>query len=292
MEFLQLTYFCRAAELENFAQVAREFKVPATSVAQSVGRLEKELGRKLFSRSANGIKLNSQGKSFYHSVKNSMNILNDAKSRIKEDKISGTIKLLVVCAYPFVKEVITSFKEKYENVDFEIDYLHYENPKQYDLIITDNITQNDEFTAFRLLIDKINIVVSKNNPLADKGYISVSDFKKEKLVVTEEETGLYAVTKRICLSNQIEPRISIRSNMPEHIISYIEKGFGIGLVPSITWKSLFTDNICLKEFGDDFGYIPTKHLFVCFDKYQYMPKVVKTFWDELKEKAAQYIQAE
>ena len=292
MEILQLTYFCRAAELENFAQVAREFKVPATSVAQSVGRLEKELGRKLFSRSANGIKLNAQGKSFYHSVKSSLNILDDAKNKIKEDEISGTIKLLVICAYPFVKEVVTSFKQKYESVDFEIDYLHCESPKQYDLIITDNVTRDAELTAHRLLIDKIKVAVSKNHPLAEKDNISVLDFENEKLITTEEETGLFAVLKRICVGKQIEPGISIKSNFPEHIIDYIENGFGIGIVPSVTWKSLFTDNICIKEFDESFGYVPTKHLFVCFDKYKYMPKVVKAFWDELKEKAQQYMSAE
>lgn len=287
MEILQLTYFCRAAELENFAQVAREFKVPATSVAQSVGRLEKELGRKLFSRSANGIKLNSQGKSFYHSVKSSLNILDDAKNKIKEDEISGTIKLLVVCAYPFVKEAITSFKEKYENVDFEIDYLHYQTFEQYDLIITDSIGQNEEPTASRLLIDKMQIALPKNHPLAYKDRISVTDFEKERLIATGEDTGLYAVTKRICLSNGIEPKVSIRSNVAEHVISYIEKGLGIGMVPSVSWKSLYADNICIKELDDSFGNVPTKHLFVCFDKHKYMPKVVRVFWDELKEKAQQ-----
>ena len=70
MEILQLLYFCSAAETENFAQTAKVYGVPATSISQSVRRLEKELEVTLFDRVANGVKLNERGKVFYAKQKN------------------------------------------------------------------------------------------------------------------------------------------------------------------------------------------------------------------------------
>ena len=62
MEILQLRYFYEIAQNENFAKTAEKFMVPASSVSNSVKRLEKELGVQLFDRSANCIRLNEKGR--------------------------------------------------------------------------------------------------------------------------------------------------------------------------------------------------------------------------------------
>ena len=43
MELLQLTYFCDAAETENFSRTAQRFTVPPSNISQSIKRLETEL---------------------------------------------------------------------------------------------------------------------------------------------------------------------------------------------------------------------------------------------------------
>lgn len=72
MEILQLKYFCSAAETENFALTARKFFVPPASVSQCIRRLEEELGRSLFDRKPNGVKLNKFGKNFYITASSSL----------------------------------------------------------------------------------------------------------------------------------------------------------------------------------------------------------------------------
>jgi len=65
MELLQLKYFCDAAKTQNFSQTAKKFMVPPSDISQTVKRLEKELGVALFSRHANRIVLNENGKRFF-----------------------------------------------------------------------------------------------------------------------------------------------------------------------------------------------------------------------------------
>ena len=69
MELLQLKYFCHAAESENFSVTAKAFSIPASNISQTVKRLENELGTTLFTRNANRISLNAQGKEFYEAIK-------------------------------------------------------------------------------------------------------------------------------------------------------------------------------------------------------------------------------
>ena len=61
MELLQLRYFYESAKNENFSKTASMFLVPTTSVSAAIKRLETELGCKLFDRTANRIRLNSNG---------------------------------------------------------------------------------------------------------------------------------------------------------------------------------------------------------------------------------------
>ena len=135
MELLQLTYFCRAAETESFAETAREFGVPAAGISQSIKRLETELGAILFDRSPNGIKLNARGEAFYLSAKSALSMLEDARRKVRDEEISGECCLLVMTCRELVGKAIRSFCQKYTNVSFHISYDLAEDVDQYDLII-------------------------------------------------------------------------------------------------------------------------------------------------------------
>ncbi|MBE6655321.1 MAG: LysR family transcriptional regulator [Ruminococcaceae bacterium] len=122
MELLQLLYFCHAAETESFAKTAREYNVPAASISQTVKRLEYEIGASLFDRSANGVKLNERGRILYRNAKSALSMLDDAKRKIRDEEISGTIRILVETNRHIVNHAIKAFCEKYKNIAFIIDH--------------------------------------------------------------------------------------------------------------------------------------------------------------------------
>ena len=96
MELLQLTYFCDAAETENFSQTAKTYRVPTSNISQSIHRLETELGVLLFDRLANRVSLNDNGRFFYTNIKSALTMIGDAKNKLCDiDEISGEIKILV-----------------------------------------------------------------------------------------------------------------------------------------------------------------------------------------------------
>ena len=75
MEFLQIKYFCDAAETENLSKTAERYFVPTSSVSQSIKRLENELGCELFEHRTNKILLNSAGKRFYTNASQALLLL-------------------------------------------------------------------------------------------------------------------------------------------------------------------------------------------------------------------------
>lgn len=279
MELLQLLYFCSAAETENFSETARKYGVPPTGISQSIRRLEKELGVELFDRNARVLKLNRRGKDFYLHAKSSLAMLEDGKRKACEEEVSGRINLLVKTHRFLVDKTVRAFKEKYEDVAFCVYYEQKADFDKYDLIITDSFPAYKESYERRNLVnDEIVLALNKDHQLCNKDEIAVADLKNEKIISYTEDNGLYDITRLVCGREKFFPNFVMLIDDPVSIMSYVEMGMGIAMVPKIAFKSLFSDKICLKPIQKT-----KRNTFVCYNKSKYMSKATKYFLDMLFE---------
>lgn len=215
MEFLQLTYFCSAAETENFARTAQLFQVPPASISQSIKRLENELGSTLFDRSANNVKLNERGKIYYQLVKASLSSLDDAKKAINTlNEIKGHIKLLVATNRALVNEAVKFICSKYKGVTFYIENSDEKaviDSDDYDLIITDNFPflrddrRLSRYHSVNLISEKLLLAVHKDNPLSTDENPTIADLLFERIVTLSDQSGLYYLTRHACNRNGFSP---------------------------------------------------------------------------------------
>lgn len=290
MEFLQLTYFCHAAETENFAKTAREFGVPATGVSQSVKRLESELGTLLFDRSSNGIKLNAQGASFYVSAKSALSTLDDAKKKLRDEEVSGECRLLVMTCRSLVSDAIRAFREKYKNVSFFISYDIAEDVDKYDLIVTDNVPFRQNYRVTRLLTDTILLAVSKSHPLAARERVHVSELADERFIVTNKGSGLFTITGSICAKGYFTPKVALEVDDPRSVLSAIGAGIGVGFVPSVSWQDMMTPDIALLSVDGTKTGNTIRPSFVLQSTEKYASKTSRLFLEELQKTAEAYRQ--
>lgn len=288
MELLQLQYFCNAAETENFSQTARNYGVPTSNISQSIHRLEKELGTPLFDRYANKLFLNEQGNILYTNVKAALMLIADAKTKLSTDeKISGTVKILAQTNRRIVTKAIEQFQKEHKEVVFFINHATEDTTGQYDLVVSDKLLEQKNFTKHLLVVDDLLLAMRKDNPLAGKSQISVKDLEKEKFITMNGKTGLYKLTNEICNAEGFSPNIVIQSDDPDYIRKYIEMGLGISFVPSLSWKGTFSDNVeCRRVFN------AKRYTFVYLNTQKYTSKATLAFLDMLLTVAKEYSQKE
>ena len=111
MELLQLKYFCKVAKGGSISAVAKEFSVPASSVSQSIKRLEKELNVKLFNRKANAVSLSEKGAVFLEYAEKSLNSLANGIAAASDDINSGEISICINTNRRIVMETVEKFKK-------------------------------------------------------------------------------------------------------------------------------------------------------------------------------------
>lgn len=272
-----MTYFCDAAESENFTKTAQKYGVPASNISQTVVRLEKELGVKLFDRRANKIVINEAGRAFYENVKKALNLIETGKQHLNDLKgiVSGEIKLLILANRNVVTKAIEKFKQKYPNVVFSVSHRLDSAEDDFDFIISDRPPFGRNYEKNLLITDEMMLAVKKGSEW-DKAHIELSDLKNARFISMHSSSSLYRTAYKICVDKGFKPNIAIQSDDPYYMRKYIELGMGVAIVPSVSWRGLFSDSVVLKSLG---GIKRKTYLFN--EPERYMPTVVKLFLDEL-----------
>lgn len=279
MEFLQLKYFCYAAEVENLSKTARKFLVPTSSVSQSIKRLENELGFELFEHHMNKITLNSAGKQFYTSVSQALRLLETAKECSYEtDEIKGDIHMICMSNRRLVTSAIEALVKKHPQVNFVIHH-SMDEEQEYDILISDTCPY--EHSEKILIVDeKICIAMNRNHPLANKADFSISDLENERFITMTPKSSLYKITVSACHDAGFSPNISIQTDDPFYLRKYIEMGLGIAFVPENSWSGLFNEKILLKKVGNI-----QRKTYVFLPKRKHIKHSVEVFLQILKDKA-------
>ncbi|MBO5746429.1 MAG: LysR family transcriptional regulator [Clostridia bacterium] len=279
MELLQLTYFCDAAESENFSKTAQKFGVPASNISQTVHRLEKELGVSLFDRRANKATLNEAGRVFYEKVKIALDALEEGKLRLSDLKgvVSGEVRLLILTNRNTVTKAIEKFKKKYPQVIFSVSHRLDNAEDDFDFIISDQPPFTRRLQKRLLITDEMMLAVQKGSRW-DVDEIDLSSLKNERFISMHSNSSLYRTAYRICADFGFAPNIAIQSDDPYYMRKYIELGMGVAIVPSVSWSGLFADSVVLKSLGG-----VKRETYIFSDPEKYMPTVVKLFLEELLE---------
>lgn len=281
MELLQLTYFCSAAETENFSKTAKIYNVPASNISQSIHRLEKELETVLFDRTSNKITLNKQGKVFYKEIKNALNSIHNAKENLKvPEEISGEIKILVETNRRIVTKAIEKFQEEYKDVSFFIDHSFDATFDKYDLIITDKVIEQKKLEKHLLVCEDLLLAMNKKNPLSKKEGISIKDLENEKFITMSNKSGLFRLINEICNSEGFNPNFVIKSDDPYYIRKYIEMGLGVSFVPSLSWQGAFSDDVVLRKVVNI-----NRYTFAYLNTQKYNSRATHLFLEKLIETA-------
>ena len=275
MELLQLKYFVSAAETCNFSLTAKKYNVPPSNISQTVSRLERELGALLFDRYPNRLYLNERGKKFYNYVRRALELLEDGCECVADDceETVGEIRLSVCANRRIVTYSIEKFKAEYPDVSFLINHNVSDDA---DLIIADESDVSGKMNKTLLVSEDMLLAFSRNNDLYRKEVITSDDLREQWFITMHNESSMYKYTKMICNSMGFEPVIAIQSDDPYYVRKYIEMGLGISIVPSYSWKGLFSEDTVFRSLGN---YKRKTYVFTKDERYT--PKCVELFLDEL-----------
>lgn len=228
--------FTKAGEILNYSQSA---------ISRMINDLEKEWKISVLERSKAGVKLTSDG----------LKLLPYAKSLCEEYKKlqmqvdelnglqSGIIRIgtFSSVATHWLPNIIKEFQKNYPNIDYELllgDYSEIENwilEGRVDCGFLRLPTHKDLETIF-LTKDKLLAILPENHYLVNKEKLSLSDLCNEPFLMLDK--GNNSDISKIFEQNGISPKIHFTTWDDYAIMSMVESGLGISILPELILKRI------------------------------------------------------
>ena len=246
MELLQLRYFCVVAKHQNMTKAAAELMISQPALSKSIASLEKELGTPLFVRRNRSIFLNRAGEILYQKIDQSINLIDDTVSEIRElsNEPFGNVRLLVLSASSYMPGFYIAFHQRYPFIKLQLsNYIRYEHMFMYDCDFC--ITADAGFTPLAgncvvpILTERFVLAVQKQHPLAGRGSIHLKEAAPYPFVASNRREDL----EFYCLKAGFRPNIIAECDNGTTYEAFLRGGVGISVVPEITLGSVLPEDI-------------------------------------------------
>lgn len=198
MELLQLRYFRDAAETENFSKAAQKNFVPQPSISKTIGKLEQELGVKLFDRNGKKITLNADGKYFYDKVNSALTSIDEGIFHFKIP-VQSNIFIYIQAGNQFISMLIADFLMSTKDIFVSsVNQISDNASNNYDFTFMQLLDDMENLHYEKLMDDEIILVVSKKNPLSQYDKLSIKELSGYPYVGYYRTMNLRAFTDEYC----------------------------------------------------------------------------------------------
>ncbi|PEL14281.1 LysR family transcriptional regulator [Bacillus sp. AFS017336] len=232
--------FVKAVEHGSFTGAADALNYTQSGISRMISDLEAEWEITLFERGRTGITLTSDGLKLLPQLERICNEHEILRMQVEDlhDMKSGMIRIgtFSSVATHWLPNMIKFFKKDYPNIDFELllgDYSEIENwivEGRVDFGFLRLPTKVEIETIF-VEEDRLLAVIPKDHPLANCDKFPLSELENSPFMLLEK--GGKADISEIFEKNQISPLIHFTTWDDYAILSMIENGLGISILPEL-----------------------------------------------------------
>jgi LysR family transcriptional regulator, hydrogen peroxide-inducible genes activator len=245
MELHQLRYFCAIADTGSFSRAAQQVHVSQSALSQQIGKLEDELGARLFDRLGRSVRLTELGTTFLPRARAVLRDLESARNDIVEKKtsITGAISVGVIptIAPYFLPRILATFLRKWPlarvTVVEEITSLLLDKLRagSIDVAIVALPVQvrNQEFESLPLMTEKLFAAVPKGHEFASRREVSLGELQGHPFLLLRDGHCFRATALEACKRARLDPQIVFESGQFSSILGMVSAGLGVSIVPEM-----------------------------------------------------------
>ncbi len=253
MNIQKFMAFVKTVEYGSFTKAGEKLKYSQSAISRMINDLEKEWGVSLLERSRAGVRLTSDGLRLLPYAQNVCVDYEKLQSQIKEINglQSGLIRIgtFSSVATHWLPNIIKEFQKDYPNIDYELLVGEYKEIEEWvaegrvDCGFT-ILPVSEEIEAIFLEEDKLLAVLPKDHPLADCDRFPVKALCDYPFMLLEKSAK--AEISEIFEKHNIKPNIHFTTLDDYAIMSMVESGLGISILPQLILKRI-PYNIVTKE---------------------------------------------
>jgi len=249
MNLRQIHQFVALAETGNFHKAAEQMHMAQPPLSVSIRKLEEEMGGALFSRTSTGVLLTAAGRAMLADAREAIFHAQQCQQSVA-DALHGEGGLLRIgfvgsATYSLLPRIIPSFRKNYPKIDLELaesttaTILDKLAARELDVgLVRFPVLHHGVFQFTTLEQDEFVVAVSAHSDLAQLASIPLSQLATEPFIMYAQAAvpNLFAVAVLRCQQSGFAPRVAQEAVQVQTIVSLVESGLGVALVPGVAKK--------------------------------------------------------
>ena len=262
MELRQLNQFVAVAESLNFRRAAERLHMAQPPLSVAMRKLEEELGTQLFERQARGVALTAAGSEVLRLARQCLGTAQALKAAAQSAAggESGLLRVGFVgsATYSLMPRLLPAFRARYPRVDLvlrestNLELLALVEAGDLDIGLVRYPTHAASELRFQLVEnDVFCAVMSADHSLARRKRVTLAALAREPLIDygSTKVPGLHAMVMLAFEQAGLHPRVVQEATQVQTVISLVQSGMGIALVPSVS-ALLAPRNVVFKPIAD------------------------------------------
>jgi DNA-binding transcriptional LysR family regulator len=245
VQLRQLEYFVAVATSRHFTHAADSVHVAQPSLSKQIRALERELGAPLFNRARGNITLTAAGEML---LPLATRILADAETaRVQVHELVGLARgRLRLGATPTLATVLLPsalrrFCGTYPGIDILVEerggrdlvQLLAQGELDLALVVLPLYTRDPALKTTAVLKEPLVVAAPGDGSIVRAKTLRVRDLARYRLVMLREGYDMREVVLAAMRRERVEPQIAIEGGELDAVLSFVEAGLGIAVVPSM-----------------------------------------------------------
>lgn len=232
--------FLALAETRRFAIAAERCSVSPSALSQMIGRLEEQVGARLFDRTTRSVSLTPEGEVF---LKGAQRIAAEIRSTVFElrervQRKTGRVSLAAPpsMAAEWLPQQMALFRQSHPGIDLRLwdvvadRGLEMIRSGDADFGLNALRGPQTEFEAQHLFDDPFHLLCQASDPLARKRHVKLADLNGRPCIQTVRSGSVWQETQRLVqLADMHDTGFEV--NQLGTLGGLVANGFGIALVP-------------------------------------------------------------
>lgn len=248
MELRTLRHFVVLADELHFGRAAKRLAMTQPPLSQSIGKLERELGVRLFERTRRKVMLSRAGAAFLDEARATLARAAqavDVAQRAQRGEVGRlSVGYLAATAYTLLPLILRDFAGGFPGVKLELRELTL--PQQIEALLRGDVgvgllrppVAEAELASETVLTEPFVVALPAGHALCALARVPARRLAGEPFIMFPRQPGLvfHDIVMGFCLRSGFAPRVAQEANQTHTVVGLVSAGIGVALVPASTQR--------------------------------------------------------
>lgn len=250
MDIKDLRYFVHIYEAKSFSAATHATYVTQQALSKAVGKMEAELGLRLFIRERNGVIPTEPCRILYERALPLLRAFDALTENLLEPErpVRGTVRIAMHKDLDtlYYSDILHRFNRKHPDIDVAI--VSQPGKESEPMIAEEELdfsatilpTDEKKFVFQKIFEDELAVLVHSSSPLATRTSLECADIANENILLPDSKNKYHDLVRHAFLKHGLEPRFVPCNDHVGFMINLVADGEGVALVSTanLKWRDL------------------------------------------------------